>query len=42
MRKMGFNDQWISLLILCVKLVSYSIIVNGEPKGVIHPTRGIH
>ena len=42
MRKMGFNDQWISLLMLCVKSVSYSIIVNGEPKWVIHPTRGIH
>ena len=41
MRKLGFNDQWISLLMLYVKSVSYSILVNGEPKGVIHPTRGI-
>ena len=24
MWKMAFNDQWISLLMLCVKLVSYS------------------
>ena len=41
MWKMGFNNQWISLLMLCVKSVSYSILVNGEPKGAIHPTRGI-
>ena len=26
----------------CVKSVSYSILVNGEPKGHIIPTRGIH
>ena len=41
MRKLGFDDQWIFLLKLCVKSVSYSIIVNGEPKVFIHPTRGI-
>ena len=28
-------------MMICVKTVSYSIIVNGEPKGLIHPTRGI-
>ena len=26
---------------LCVTTVSYSILVNGEPKGLIHPSRGI-
>ena len=26
---------------LCVKTVSYSILVNGEPKGMIYTTRGI-
>ena len=41
MRKMGFNNQWIKLLMLCVTTVSYSILVNGEPKGLIHPSRGI-
>ena len=38
---MGFADQWIRLIMLCVKLVSYSILINGEPKGRIHPSRGI-
>ena len=41
MGKMGFNEKWIKLLMLCVTTVSYSILVNGEPKGLIHPTRGI-
>ena len=25
----------------CVRIVSYSILVNGEPNGLINPTRGI-
>ncbi|XP_050277977.1 uncharacterized protein LOC126719473 [Quercus robur] len=41
MRKMGFNNKWIKLLMLCVTTISYSILVNGEPKGLIHPSRGI-
>ena len=28
-------------MMICVKSVSYSILVNGEPKGFIHPTSGI-
>ena len=30
MKKLGFNDQWIKLLMLSVIFVSYSILVNGE------------
>ncbi|XP_050278364.1 uncharacterized protein LOC126719909 [Quercus robur] len=41
MKKLGFNDRWIKLLMLCVTTVSYSILVNGEPKGLIHPSKGI-
>ena len=41
MRQMGFYKRWIDLIMLCVKIVSYSILVNGEPKGLIYPTRGI-
>ena len=26
---------------VCVRIVTYSILVNGEPHGIIHPTRGI-
>ena len=35
MRQMGFYKRWIDLIMLCVKIVSYSILVNGEPKGLI-------
>ena len=40
-RKLGFNERWIALIMVCVKTVSYSVLVNGEPKGLINPTRGI-
>ena len=41
MRKMGFNERWINLTMICVKTVTYSVLVNGEPRGLIHPSRGI-
>ena len=41
MEKMGFSHRWISLIMVCVTTVSYSILVNGEPKGMILPTCGI-
>ena len=41
MRKMGFCERWIGLIMTYVKSITYSIQVNGEPKGMITPTRGI-
>jgi hypothetical protein len=41
MEKMGFNDRWISLIMMCVKSVNYSILVNGTPYGFITASRGI-
>ena len=41
MRKMGFCDRWIDLIMVCVRTVTYSILVNGEPKGLITPSRGL-
>ena len=41
MRQMGFNKRWIQLIMGRVKTVSYSVLVNGEPCGMIQPTRGI-
>ncbi|XP_050267809.1 uncharacterized mitochondrial protein AtMg01250-like [Quercus robur] len=41
MMKMGFNERWVGLIMTCVKTVTYSMLVNGEPKGLITPLRGI-
>jgi len=41
-QKLGFHDCWISLIMMCISFVSYSMLINGEPKGEIIPSRGIH
>ena len=41
MRRMGFDERWVRLMMICLTSISYSILVNGEPKGMIIPTRGI-
>ena len=41
MRKMGFHERWIVLMMMCVSTVSYLVLINGEPKGKIVPLRGI-
>ena len=40
MCKLGFQDKWISLMMMCVTTVSYFVLLNREPKGRIVPTRG--
>jgi hypothetical protein len=42
MRRMGFDGRWISLIMMCVKTVRYSILVNGLIVNlIITPSRGI-
>jgi hypothetical protein len=41
MEWMGFDRRWISWVMMCVKLVKYSVIVNGNPCKLITPSRGI-
>lgn len=38
---MGFSNRWIHLVMRCIRTVSYAVVVNGQPVGIIHPTRGI-
>jgi len=38
---MGFASRWITLLMTCVRTVSYSILINGQPHGKIVPSRGL-
>ena len=39
--KLGFQESWVDLIMECVTTVSYCILVNGEPKGLIKPSRGL-
>ena len=39
--KMGFQESWVAMILECITTVTYSILVNGEPKGLITPTRGL-
>ena len=41
MLKIGFSTQWVSLTMECISSVSYSILVNGSPQGLLKPTRGL-
>lgn len=41
MEKMGFHTRWVGWIMECVQLVTYSVLINGEPTEPITPTRGI-
>ena len=41
MRKMGFEERWISLIMMCMTMVSCSVLINGEPRGTIIPSKGL-
>jgi hypothetical protein len=41
MRKMGFHERWISLMMACVTSVRYQVRFNSEDTNVFTPTRGL-
>ena len=41
MTKLGFDDTWIRLAMEMVCTTSYSILITGEPRGLVKPTCGI-
>lgn len=41
MIKMGLDERWVALAMETVTATSYFVLINGEPKGFIKPTRGI-
>ena len=41
MRRMGFHEKWISLIMMCVTTMEYLVLINGDAKGKINPTRGL-
>jgi hypothetical protein len=36
MKRMGFAEQWVGLIIACIKIVSYFVLVNDQPHGKNH------
>ncbi|KAM1341765.1 hypothetical protein ACFX13_006265 [Malus domestica] len=41
MRHLGFAEEWINWIMMCVTTVTYSFKLNGDPVGFVHPKRGI-
>jgi hypothetical protein len=41
MIKIGFTRSWVDKVMTCVRIVSYSILINGQPNQRILPSRGI-
>ncbi|TQD76094.1 hypothetical protein C1H46_038362 [Malus baccata] len=41
MRHLGFAEEWINWIMMCVTTVTYSFKFNGDPVGFVHPKRGI-
>ena len=38
---LGFDEKWVSLISMCIRSVSFSALVNGEPHGLFQPNRGL-
>ena len=41
MLKRGLDRKWVDMTMGTITTTSYSILINGEPKSFITPTRGI-
>lgn len=41
MKKMGFCEKWVSLVMACITSVTFSVKLNGELLEFFQPTRGI-
>ena len=39
-RKLGFHEKWIGLIMRCITTVSYFVLINGVAHGNIVPSRG--
>lgn len=41
LRKLGFNDKWVHLILQCVTTVKFNMFVNGAKRCSFIPGRGL-
>ena len=41
LQRMGFDSHWVKLMVECISSVQYRVLLNGQPRGLIIPQRGI-
>ena len=41
LERLGFHQHWIGLIMQCISSVTYSFLINGSPRGMVLPSRGI-
>ena len=41
MRHLGLGEQMVRLIMSCISLVSYFVLLNGQPVGNIKPSHGL-
>ena len=41
LNKMRFDPRWITLMVECISSVQYRVLLNGQPRGLIIPQRGL-
>ena len=41
LHKMGFDTHWIKLMRECISSIQYRVLLNGQPRGLIIPKRGL-
>ena len=41
MKHLGFVNSLVNLIMPCLKLVSYFILLNGQPVGNLKPSKGL-
>uniref|UniRef100_A0A803Q9W0 Reverse transcriptase n=1 Tax=Cannabis sativa TaxID=3483 RepID=A0A803Q9W0_CANSA len=38
---LGYDKRWVDKIMNCIKSISFSILLNGDVSGQIHPSRGL-
>ena len=41
MQHWGLGEKMVSIIMSCLRFVSYSVLLNGQPVGNIKPSRGL-